>query len=79
MAAAIALCQHILTVPRSAKWVTFTTERHLNAAGFVLRLSEPPLQHYDVILGHELASADLAKLATVFNQYDRRRFPSCSL
>jgi hypothetical protein len=73
-----ALCERI--VPhRSANWVTFTTEQRLSEEGFKIRLREPPPAHYDVILGTDLDVADVARLAGIFNEHQRRRFPSCTL
>ena len=71
------LCQHIGEY-RSAWWVTFTTDRRLRGEGFLLRLSEPPPDHYDVVLGADLDSADLPGLAAVLGELPRRRFPTCA-
>jgi hypothetical protein len=72
------LCEHILQVPRSANWVTFSTGTRLLKAGFPLRLSEPPPHHYDVVLGTDLELADVKGLAEVLGEQDKRRFPACT-
>jgi len=70
------LCQRI---NRRAQWVAFTTDRILRGKGFELRRNEPPPDHYDVLLGSDLARADVAGLEAVFSEHPRRRFPSCQL
>jgi hypothetical protein len=66
-------------INRKAAWVAFTTGSALRDKGFTLRLSEPPPSHYDVVLGSDLAQADVAGLEALFVEHDRRRFPSCEL
>lgn len=73
----VQLAKHAATF-RMAKWVAFTTSERLLDAGFPIRSSEPPLHHYDVVLGTRLGDADLARLAAIFDEHPRRRFPTCS-
>lgn len=65
----------LATDVRSARWITFTTRSRLERAGFKIRLSEPPPGHHDVVLGDDLAAADVAGLAEVFSEQERRRLP----
>jgi hypothetical protein len=70
------LCEYVRQV-RDARWVAFTTDRRLRDKGFPLRASGPP-RHYDVVLGTDLAQADVDGLAGVFSEHERRRFPACT-
>lgn len=59
---------------RRAKWAAVTSDARLRHEGFKIVLSEPPAGHYDVVLGTDIATADFAGLAAVFNEHERRKF-----
>lgn len=63
------ICQ---TAPVGGRKCAVTTERHLEAEGFRVERSEPPLHHHDVHLGHELREMDVKRLAAVFELGARR-------
>ncbi|NGO09312.1 hypothetical protein G5C60_17315 [Streptomyces sp. HC44] len=50
------------TAPVQGRKVAVTTRRHLEAEGFRVERSEPPLHHHDVILGNELREMDVKRL-----------------
>ena len=62
-----------LTAERRVRRATYTTRRRLEEAGFTTRLNEPPPGHYDVVLGTDLSTSDVAGLASVFGQEPRER------
>ncbi|MER5859801.1 hypothetical protein ABT131_30005 [Streptomyces sp900105245] len=60
------------TAPAGGKKCAVTTKRHLEAEGFRVERSEPPLHHHDVRLGNELREMDVKRLAAVFEPGIRR-------
>jgi len=58
--------------PVQGKKVAITTQRRLEGEGFRVERSEPPLHHYDVILGDELREMDVKRLEAVLASGIRR-------
>lgn len=55
--------------------VAVTTRRHLEAEGFRVERSEPPMHHHDVILGNELREMDTKRLEAILLA-DVRKVPT---
>jgi len=70
------LTTHVASI-RNAKYAAFTTETKLAEAGFGIRENEPPRHHFDVLLENHNDEDEVRKLADIFDQFDRRKFPSC--
>jgi hypothetical protein len=69
------LLQICREAPCGGRNVWLTTSELLGASGFEVALSEPPLHHYDVLLGNVLDRTDVDRLVAILEP-GRRRNPA---